>query len=159
MSGNPYDGHTLAEQLEQTAILLQDIGIKPRTVIADLGYRGVDAQLGEVELVHRGKSKTLTREQRRWLRHRQAVEPAIGHLKSDNGMRRCWLKGGQGDAIHALLCAAGFNIRWLLRAIVRKGFKGLFARLILLRLWLTQSVLAASNAVNSGRCGCGLSGK
>ena len=143
MSGNPYDGHTLAEQLEQTTILLQDIGIKPQTVIADLGYRGVDADIGQVELVHRGKGKTLTREQRRWLKRRQAVEPAIGHLKSGNGMRRCWLKGSQGDAIHALLCAAGFNIRWLLRAIVRKGLKGLFARLILLRLWLAQSALVA----------------
>ena len=127
MSGNPYDGHTLAEQLEQTAILLQDIGVKPKTVIADLGYRGVDADIGEVELVHRGKSKSLTREQ------------------------RCWLKGSQGDAIHALLCAVGFNIRWLLRAIVRKGLKGFFARLILLRLWLAQSALAAVAPTTAAR--------
>jgi IS5 family transposase len=40
--GNPYDGHTLAEQLEQTNNLLQDIGVKPTTAIVDLGYRGVD---------------------------------------------------------------------------------------------------------------------
>ena len=66
-------------------------------------------------------------------------------------MRRCWLKGSQGDAIHALLCAAGFNIRWLLRAIVRKGLKGLFARLILLRLWLAQSALAAAAPPTSAR--------
>jgi len=88
MSGNPYDGHTLAEQLEQTTILLQDIAVKPKTVIADLGYRWVDADIDQVELVHRGKSRALTREQRRWLKRRQAVEPVIGHLKADNGMRR-----------------------------------------------------------------------
>lgn len=40
--GNPYDGHTLAAQLEQTAALLQDIGVMPTTVVVDLGYRGVD---------------------------------------------------------------------------------------------------------------------
>ena len=27
--GNPFDGHTLAAQLEQTGALLQDIGVAP----------------------------------------------------------------------------------------------------------------------------------
>jgi IS5 family transposase len=31
--------------------------------------------------------------------------------------------------LHAVLCAAGFNIRWLLRMIVKKGI-GLFLRLL-----------------------------
>jgi IS5 family transposase len=35
----------------------------------------------------------------------------------------------QGDALHAVLCAAGFNIRWLLRAIVRLGLGAVFLRL------------------------------
>jgi len=38
-------------------------------------------------------------------------------------MRRCWLKGKTGDALHAVLCAAGCNLRWLLRAIARLGLK------------------------------------
>jgi IS5 family transposase len=33
-------------------------------------------------------------------------------------MDRCWLKGGEGDALQAVPCAAGLNIRWLMRAIV-----------------------------------------
>jgi IS5 family transposase len=124
--GNPYDGHTLAAQLEQTTTLLQDIGVKPSTAVVDLGYRGVDAEVAPVQLIHRGKCKTLTATQRAWLRRRQAVEPAIGHLKADHRMDRCWLKGSEGDALHAVLCAAGFNIRWLLRAIARLGLAGLF---------------------------------
>ncbi len=36
-------------------------------------------------------------------------------------MDRCHLKGSEGDALHAVLCAAGYNIRWLLRMIVKKG--------------------------------------
>jgi IS5 family transposase len=36
-------------------------------------------------------------------------------------MDRCHLKGSEGDALHAVLCAAGYNIRWLLRMIARKG--------------------------------------
>lgn len=38
--GNPYDGHILAAQLEQTNILLEDVGVKPTTAIVDLGFRG-----------------------------------------------------------------------------------------------------------------------
>ncbi|MCE1695452.1 IS5/IS1182 family transposase, partial [Enterobacter hormaechei] len=40
--GNPYDGHTLNEQLEQASILMQDSKVKPSTAFVDLGYRGVD---------------------------------------------------------------------------------------------------------------------
>lgn len=36
-------------------------------------------------------------------------------------MDRCHLKGEQGDRLHAVLCAAGYNIRWLLRMITKKG--------------------------------------
>lgn len=128
--GNPYDGHTLAAQLEQTGILLQDIGVKPTTAVVDLGYRGVDRDIGEVKLIHRGKLKTLDKTQRRWLKRRQAIEPAIGHAKLDHRMDRCWLQGSTGDALHAVLCAAGFNIRWLMRAIARDGLKAVFLRLL-----------------------------
>ena len=44
-------------------------------------------------------------------------------------MDRCWLKGGDGDALHAVLCAVGFNIRWLLRAIVRLDVRHFFLAL------------------------------
>ncbi len=55
----------------------------------------------------------------------QAIEPAIVHTKSNHRMDRCWLGGSSGDALHAVLCAAGFNIRWLLRAIAAKGLAAL----------------------------------
>lgn len=121
--GNPFDGHTLAQQLEQTTNLLQDLGRKPKQAIVDLGYRGVDANNPGVEIIHRGKYKTLTALQRRWLKRRQAIEPAIGHTKSDHRMDRCWLKGAIGDALHAISCAAGYNIRWLMRAIAAQAAK------------------------------------
>ena len=123
--GNPYDGHTLAEQLEQTNTLLQDIGVKPTTAVVDLGFRGVDEACAPVQIIHRGKFKSLDAQQRKWLKRRQAIEPAIGHTKSDNRMDCCWLGGSSGDALHAVLCAAGFNIRWLLRAITAKGLAAL----------------------------------
>lgn len=100
--GNPYDGHTLAAQIEQTTTLLQDLQVKPTTAIVDLGYRGVD-HLVPVEIIHRGRYKTMSARQRRWL------------------------KGSDGDAIHAVLCAAGFNLRWLLRAVARLGLLALLS--------------------------------
>lgn len=111
--GNPYDGDTLAEQLEQAEIVS---GQKPATVIVDLGYRGRGVE--GVQVLHRGKPKTLTRRQWRWIKRRQAIEPVIGHLKDDCRMRRCRLKGAEGDALHAIACAAGYNLRWLMRWIV-----------------------------------------
>jgi transposase, IS5 family len=119
--GNPFDGHTLAEQLEQTRILIEDHGTSPKQVYVDLGYRGVDHANPDVEIIHRGKYRSLAKADRKRLRRRQAVEPTIGHLKADHGMSRCWLKGSSGDALHVVLCAAGFNLKWLLRAIARLG--------------------------------------
>jgi IS5 family transposase len=128
--GNPYDGDTLAMQLDQTSVLLEGVGVKPSTVIVDLAYRGVDAEVAPVQIIHRGKHKSLTLQQRKWLRRRQAIEPVIGHTKLDHRMERCWLQGASGDALHAVLCATGYNIRWLLRVIQAKGLKALLLALI-----------------------------
>jgi IS5 family transposase len=126
-AGNPYDGHTLREQLEQVSILLEDVGVRPKQAVVDLGFRGVDRDNPGVEIIHRGKAKSLSVPQRRWLKRRQAVEPVIGHLKADHRMDRCWLAGATGDALHAVLCAAGYNLRWLMRAVLRLGLRGFFA--------------------------------
>jgi IS5 family transposase len=127
--GNPYDGHTLNEQVEQAAILMQALGTKPQTAFVDLGYRGVDKDNLGLDIKHRGKFKSLTDDEKKSLKRRQAIEPIIGHLKADHRMNRCHLKGSIGDSLHAVLCAAGFNIRWLLRMIAKKGI-GLFLRLL-----------------------------
>ncbi len=65
----PYDGHSLAERIEQTINLLQDLQVSRKVVVADLGYRGVDASI-DAEIIHRGRSRSLTQTQRRWLRRR-----------------------------------------------------------------------------------------
>ena len=117
-----------------TTILLEDTGKQPKQVFVDLGYRGVDADNPGVEIIHRGKTKSLTQEQRRWLKRRQAIEPVIGHLKTDHRMSRCWLKGAVGDSINAVLSAAGYNLRWLLRAVAAGTIKPFYFVQILRRL-------------------------
>lgn len=41
MPGNPYDGHTLAEALEQTTILSE---VTPEVAIVDRGYKGIEIE-------------------------------------------------------------------------------------------------------------------
>ena len=135
--GNPYDGHTLAAQISQCNELIQAAGSEVKQAFVDLGYRGVDADNPGVEVVHRGRIKSMSEPQKRQLKRRQAIEPAIGHVKHDNRMIRCYLRGSIGDALHAISCAAGYNIRWLMRAIMRLGLRGLFA-FVFLVYWLTD---------------------
>lgn len=125
-AGNPYDGHVLSAQLEQTGILLQYAETVPREVFVDLGYRGVDADNPGVRILHRGKSRPMRKSETERLRRRQVIEPTIGHLKADHRLDRCWLKGAEGDALHTVLCAAGYNLRWQMHAVQRLGLKGLY---------------------------------
>ncbi|MCM3662655.1 hypothetical protein M3148_16945, partial [Georgenia satyanarayanai] len=61
-----------------------------------------------------GTSRGLTPRLRRLLRRRSAIEPEIGHMKTDGRLARCALKGTLGDALYAVLCGCGHNIRKIL---------------------------------------------
>lgn len=64
-----------------------------------------------------------------WFKRRSAIEPIIGHTKSDHRMDRNYLKGEEGDRINTILAGCGFNIRKLLRAILLLLFKEQFRQL------------------------------
>ena len=117
-AGNPYDGHTLGATLEQVEILTERL---PDLVVVDRGYRGhgVDKTQVLISGMRRGLTPTLTAA----LRRRAAIEPEIGHMKTDGRLARSPLKGTIGDALFAVLCGCGHNIRkilaWL-RAVLRR---------------------------------------
>jgi len=52
------------------------------------------------------------------LRSRSAIEPVIGHMKSDYRMSRNFLLGFQGDQINALMAGCAFNLKKILRAFL-----------------------------------------
>jgi hypothetical protein len=83
-----------------------------------------------------------------------AIEPTIRHTKHDHGMKRCWLKGSQGDALRAVLCAAGFNIRWLLRAIARLGLAWLCLALAVVSWWVRWTMNSCQEDAGDVHCGC-----
>lgn len=113
--GNPYDGHTLGSTLQ---VVEANTGIGISDAYVDKGYRGHGYE-GEAKIHIAGSShRGITKTKRKRRRRRSAIEPKIGHLKSDNRMRRCFLHGLVGDAINAILAAAGANLRKLLRGLL-----------------------------------------
>ncbi|MET4037943.1 hypothetical protein ABMB68_009457 [Bradyrhizobium sp. RT4a] len=59
----------------------------------------------------------MTPKIKRELRRRAAVEPVIGHLKAEHRMGRNYPWFRHGDAANAVLAAAGYNFRRLIRWI------------------------------------------
>jgi IS5 family transposase len=107
--GNPYDGHTLRDALGQVGILTDQ---RPELAVVDRGYRGHDE--GKTRVLISGTRRGLTAKEIIDLRRRSAIEAEIGHMKTDGRLTRCPLKGTVGDAIFAVLCACGHNIRKIL---------------------------------------------
>lgn len=115
LHGNPYDGHTLSATIARSESNTQ---VKTAEVYVDRGYRGHD-YVGLASIFKQdGKLKQLTRAIKRKLKRRSAIEPTIGHVKSDNGMDRNYLKGTAGDMINAILAACGYNMRKLIAAFL-----------------------------------------
>ena len=111
MEGNPYDGHTLTATLTNVEAIT---GVPVTDAYVDKGYRG-HRYTGPAEVHIAGqRKKSATRSERVRRRRRSAIEPKIGHLKSDHRMGRCFLARLHGDAINAVLAAAGANLRKLL---------------------------------------------
>jgi IS5 family transposase len=122
LPGNPYDGHTLDQQLTQVRRLL---GHQMHEVHVDMGYRGHNHCGQETVHVDKRRRGRTPKSLWRWMKRRAAVEPTIGHLKSEHRLERNRLKGTVGDAINAILSAAamnfqklqGFSWRFLLRLL------------------------------------------
>jgi len=110
LHGNPYDGHTLAAAIKQAETLM---GFAIKDVFCDKGYKGSAASLPDKNVHLSGKRNKAIR---RYLKRRSAIEPIIGHMKSDHRMDRNFLKGTTGDRMNAILAGCGFNLKKLLRS-------------------------------------------
>lgn len=113
LPGSPYDGHTLASVIPKMEAL---IGNTIERLIADKGYRGHNAPPDyKFRVFTSGQKRRMTPKIKREMRRRSAVEPVIGHLKSNHRMERNYLAHRAGDAVNAVLAAAGYNFSLLLK--------------------------------------------
>jgi len=107
--GNPYDGRTLSASLSQ----IERLGVKPRSVYVDMGYRGHD-YVGDIFVeVAKRRRGNLSKSLWGWMLRRSAIEASIGHLKREHRLVRNRLKGEEGDKVNVVLSAAGMNFRKL----------------------------------------------
>src|SRR6267378_6377988 len=85
-------------------------------ILTDKGYRGHNAPPDyKFRVFTSGQKRRVTPQIKRELRRRSAVEPVIGHLKSEHRMGRNYLWHRDGDAANAVLAAAGYNFRRLIK--------------------------------------------
>jgi len=113
LPGNPYDGHTLATVIPDMETL---VGNSLQRIFVDKGYRGHNAPPDyKFRVFIAGQRRRVTPKIKREMRRRSAIEPVIGHMKAEHRMGRNYLWYRQGDAINAVLAAAGYNFSLLLR--------------------------------------------
>lgn len=113
LHGNPYDGHTLETVLKNA----EELSNKPiEKVFVDKGYRGHGIEVREIFIS--GQRKGVTPKIKSQIKRRSAIEPHIGHMKSDGKLERNYLKGILGDKLNSLLCGIGHNLRFLVRKII-----------------------------------------
>ena len=118
---NEHDSKTLKLALENT---ISNLGSKTiNEVICDRGYRGSkqiiinNETVIDISIPSNLQKKDTTKQiniKKEKFRRRAAIEPIIGHLKSDHRMQRNYLKGFLGDQINLLLAATAFNLKkWM----------------------------------------------
>ena len=113
LPGNPLDGHTVTTALEQVRRLT---GSVVEEVFVDRGYRGHGEETSRVYIS--GQRRGIkTQRLKRSLKRRQAIEPVIGHLKSDGLLGRNYLKGTEGDRMNVAPACASHNLRLILKRL------------------------------------------
>ncbi len=115
LPGNPYDGHTLKDVLEETEALT---GREIERAYVDKGYVGHDAPKPN-RVFKSGQKRGVHGQIKKELRRRSAIEAVIGHCKTDGHLGRNFLHGRLGDQINAVMSAVGYNLRLILKWLKR----------------------------------------
>ncbi len=123
-SGNPHDSKTIKPLLDQ--VKKNQLNI-PKEVVYDRGGKG-QKQIGNT-IISTPDNKPLKRDtdyqkrkKQKKFRRRAAIEPQIGHLKSDFRMGQNYLHGSKSPQINAFLAAAGWNFKKMMMLLKQEVF-------------------------------------
>lgn len=122
---NLHDSYTLSAILHYVEATR---GKAAKQAVCDRGYRGKREVNGTRIVLPSKALKQDNRYQRdkkrKQCKRRAAIEPIIGHLKSDYRMAKNYLKGAIGDHINLLMAACAWNLKQWLPAIFWRFFHG-----------------------------------
>jgi len=124
----------LAEVLEHVKA---SRGSSVKQAVCDRGYVG-QKKFGETDIILPKKplkrdNRYQRNKKRKLCKRRAAIEPIIGHLKSDFRLSRNFLKGVIGDEINVLMAATAWNLRqWMIAFLCL--FLMLYYQLVLIKL-------------------------
>ena len=135
----PYDGHTIEPLLDQMETGGQQL---PKELVYDRGGKGKSEIKGVKISIPGVPRKTDTAYQkhtkRKKFRTRAAIEPIIGHLKTDFRLAQNYFLGETGPQINALLSATAWNMKKMMEILKEKIF---FYFLNLIRLLFNRNIL------------------
>ena len=135
----PYDGHTIEPLLEQMETGGQQL---PKELVYDRGGKGKSEIKGVKISIPGVPRKTDTAYQkhtkRKKFRTRAAIEPIIGHLKTDFRLAQNYFLGETGPQINALLSATAWNMKKMMEILKEKIY---FYFLNLIRLLFNRNIL------------------
>ena len=144
----PYDGHTIEPLLEQMETGGQKL---PKELVYDRGGRGKSEIKGvkiSIPSTPRKKDTAYQKQtKRKKFRTRAAIEPIIGHLKTDFRLAKNYFMGETGPQINALLAATAWNMKKMMELLKQK---------IIFLFYKIQIMLFSNpvfkNELNSGFC-------
>lgn len=122
--GNPHDSNTIESLIDQ---INRNLQYKPKELIYDRGGRGKKEIRGvQISTPNKPlKRDTIAkkRTKRKKFRRRAAIEPVIGHLKTDFRMEQNYLHGSKSPKINAMLAASGWNFKKLMNKFKKQTTK------------------------------------
>jgi IS5 family transposase len=143
--GNPHDSKTIKPLLNQ---MQENLNYLPKEVVYDRGGKG-QKQIGGTKITTpdyrplKRDTEYQKRVKRKKFRRRAAIEPVIGHLKTDFRMGQNYLSGKNSSQINAFLAATGWNLKKMMRKLKLElekiffnlDFRLLYKNLVLNRTW------------------------
>lgn len=125
--GNPFDGHTIEPLLNQ----MEENDLKlPKELAYDRGGKG-KAEIKGVKIIIPAKPKKSDsnyqrQQKRKKCRARAAIEPIIGHLKTDFRMGQNYLLEEKGTQINALMAASAWNFKKMMEKLKENILRFIF---------------------------------
>lgn len=135
---NPFDGHTIEPLLEQ----MVGSNLKlPKELVYDRGGKGKSEIKGVKILIPSPPKKKDTpyqkQKKRKKFRTRAAIEPIIGHLKTDFRMAQNYFLGESGPQINAFMAATAWNLKKMME-FLKEEFLFPFFNFIYVRVFASK---------------------